>query len=55
MAIKFEHVSHQYKSIDNKGYLALNDVNLSIENTGEFITLIGETGSGKSTLVQHDP
>jgi energy-coupling factor transport system ATP-binding protein len=53
MAIKFEHVSHQYKSIDNKGYLALNDVNLSIENTGEFITLIGETGSGKSTLVQH--
>ncbi|MGM0435628.1 MAG: energy-coupling factor transporter ATPase [Bacillota bacterium] len=53
MAIKFEHVSYQYKSIDNKGYMALNDVNLTIENTGEFITLIGETGSGKSTLVQH--
>ncbi len=53
MAIKFEHVSFQYKSIDNKGYLALDDVNVVIENTGEFITLIGETGSGKSTLVQH--
>jgi|AntRauTorcE11897_2_1112592.scaffolds.fasta_scaffold02462_9 energy-coupling factor transport system ATP-binding protein len=53
MAIKFEHVSFQYKSIDNKGYLALNEVNVAIENKGEFITLIGETGSGKSTLVQH--
>lgn len=31
---------------------ALNDVNISIEE-GEFIGLIGHTGSGKSTLVQH--
>ncbi len=32
--------------------VALRDVNLSIED-GEFIGLIGHTGSGKSTLIQH--
>lgn len=32
--------------------MALNNVNISIEE-GEFIGLIGHTGSGKSTLVQH--
>lgn len=31
---------------------ALNDVNLSIDS-GEFVGLIGHTGSGKSTLIQH--
>ena len=31
---------------------ALDDVNLYIED-GEFIALIGHTGSGKSTLIQH--
>lgn len=32
--------------------VALSDVNLEIE-AGEFVGLIGPTGSGKSTLVQH--
>ena len=32
--------------------VALRDVNLIIED-GEFVGLIGHTGSGKSTLVQH--
>ncbi len=32
--------------------MALDDVNIKIED-GEFIGLIGHTGSGKSTLVQH--
>ncbi|CDG03028.1 Putative Cobalt ABC transporter, ATP-binding protein [Clostridium chauvoei JF4335] len=32
--------------------MALNDVNIEI-NEGEFIALIGHTGSGKSTLIQH--
>ena len=31
---------------------ALNQVNLDI-HAGEFIALVGHTGSGKSTLVQH--
>ena len=31
---------------------ALFDVNLEIED-GEFVGLIGHTGSGKSTLIQH--
>ena len=31
---------------------ALNDVNISIEQ-GDFVAIIGHTGSGKSTLVQH--
>ncbi len=31
---------------------ALHDVNLAIED-GEFVGLIGHTGSGKSTLIQH--
>ncbi len=53
MAIKFERVSFQYRGVDDKGYLALADINLSIAAQGEFITLIGETGSGKSTLAQH--
>ncbi len=53
MGIKFERVSYQYQGIDQRGYLAIGDINLSINAAGEFITLIGETGSGKSTLVQH--
>lgn len=31
---------------------ALDDINLEIKD-GEFVTLIGHTGSGKSTLIQH--
>ena len=32
--------------------VAIKDVNLEIKD-GEFIGLIGHTGSGKSTLIQH--
>ncbi len=53
MAIKFNRVDFKYKGHDKKGYLALSNINLSIDGEGEFITLIGETGSGKTTLVQH--
>ena len=53
MAIKFEQVNFSYPSFDGKNFSALENINLEIEQKGEFITLIGETGSGKSTLVQH--
>ena len=53
MAIKFEQVSYAYIGIDGSSYNAIHNINLEIKDTHEFITLIGETGSGKSTLVQH--
>lgn len=53
MAIKFTDVSYQYSSPDGSLFNALEHIDLTIPNKGEFITLIGETGSGKSTLVQH--
>lgn len=53
MAIKFEQVNFSYPSFDGSTFSALKDINLEINEFGEFITLIGETGSGKSTLVQH--
>lgn len=52
MAIKFEQVNYSYKTF-NDSFSALKHINLDIKEKGEFITLIGETGSGKSTLVQH--
>ncbi len=52
MQIKFEHVYHTYSKKTPFEYKALNDINLELE--GHFFTsLIGQTGSGKSTLVQH--
>ena len=43
-----------YTYAENTAYkqTALNNINLTI-NEGEFIGLIGHTGSGKSTLIQH--
>jgi len=53
MGIQFKDVSYGYQSIEGGLFQAIKDINVSIESTGEFITLIGETGSGKSTMVQH--
>ena len=53
MAIKFEQVNYEYIGADGSKFSAIKDINLDINDKGEFITLIGETGSGKSTLVQH--
>ncbi|QMS85212.1 energy-coupling factor transporter ATPase [Candidatus Xianfuyuplasma coldseepsis] len=53
MAIKFEQVGYHYRGADGSIFEAIKEINLEIDETGEFITLIGETGSGKSTLVQH--
>ncbi|SEK94716.1 energy-coupling factor transport system ATP-binding protein [Pseudobutyrivibrio ruminis] len=47
-----DHVSYKYSPNTAYEVKALDDVNLSIKE-GEFIGIIGHTGSGKSTLVQH--
>ncbi len=52
MSIIVNHVNYIYDSDTTLSHKALDDVNLVIED-GEFIGLIGHTGSGKSTLVQH--
>ena len=51
MSITVNHLSFRYNPGTPMEQVALNDVNLQI-NEGEFIGLIGHTGSGKSTLVQ---
>ncbi len=52
MSIILDHVSHIYGDDTTLAVKALDDVCLVIPN-GQFIGLIGHTGSGKSTLVQH--
>jgi energy-coupling factor transport system ATP-binding protein len=52
MAIKFREVSHVYSKGTPFEKTALNNINLHIEK-GQFVGLIGHTGSGKSTLIQH--
>lgn len=52
MSIIINHVHHTYDADSALPVKALTDINLVIED-GEFIGLIGHTGSGKSTLVQH--
>ena len=52
MSIAVEHVSYVYMAGGPYETAALKDVSLQIGD-GEFVALIGHTGSGKSTLVQH--
>jgi len=52
MPIVLDHVNCIYGADTKHSVHALDDVNLTIED-GQFIGLIGHTGSGKSTLVQH--
>lgn len=52
MAIILDHVSHIYEEGTSMETAAIKDVSLVIPD-GQFIGLIGHTGSGKSTLVQH--
>ena len=51
-AILLDHVEYCYSEGTAYKIKALNDINLSIEK-GQFIGIIGHTGSGKSTLIQH--
>ncbi|MDD5944297.1 MAG: energy-coupling factor transporter ATPase [Clostridia bacterium] len=52
MSIKINHLTHIYGADTAFEKKALDDINLEI-NDGEFVGLIGHTGSGKSTLIQH--
>lgn len=52
MSIKIENLTHVYMPKSPFEKKALDNVNLVIED-GEFLALIGHTGSGKSTLIQH--
>ncbi|MEE6657011.1 energy-coupling factor ABC transporter ATP-binding protein [Pediococcus acidilactici] len=52
MSIKFKSVSYVYQAHTPFENLSLKDVNLTIP-TGSYTAIIGHTGSGKSTLIQH--
>lgn len=52
MSIRVENVSYIYYAQTPMEKQALYDVSVTIDD-GEFIGLIGHTGSGKSTLIQH--
>lgn len=52
MSIKVEHVDYIYGQGTAFEKKALDDVNLELPD-GQFLGIIGHTGSGKSTLIQH--
>lgn len=52
MSIEMQHVTYIYGEGTAYERKALDDVNIRIE-AGEFVGIIGHTGSGKSTLIQH--
>lgn len=52
MPIAVEHLSHAYSNGGVLSMPALEDVSLTIRE-GEFLCIIGHTGSGKTTFVQH--
>lgn len=52
MDIKFKNVSYFYNYGSSLAYEAIKKINLTIPS-GSFTSIIGKTGSGKSTLIQH--
>ena len=52
MPIEISHLTHTYMPGGPFAHTALEDVSLTIRD-GEFVGLIGHTGSGKSTLIMH--
>lgn len=52
MSIKLEHINYIYSPGTAYEKQALKDISLEITQ-GEFVGIIGHTGSGKSTLIQH--
>lgn len=52
MQVKTENLEYIYMAGTPYAKTAISDINIEI-NSGEFVGLIGHTGSGKSTLIQH--
>ncbi|MCE5285032.1 MAG: energy-coupling factor transporter ATPase [Pelosinus sp.] len=52
MSIELKNISYIYMKNTPFEHMALQNISLTI-NPGEFVGIIGHTGSGKSTLVQH--
>ena len=52
MSIALEHVNYIYSPGTAYEKCALKDISLEIQQ-GQFVGIIGHTGSGKSTLIQH--
>lgn len=52
MPIEVKHLVHTYSEGSAFQSTAINDVSVTL-NDGEFICVVGHTGSGKSTFVQH--
>ncbi len=52
MSVEIKNLSHTYSQGSPFEFRALKDINITIED-GSFIGIIGHTGSGKSTLIQH--
>lgn len=50
--LEIKHLDHIYSQNSPFEFHALKDINIAIES-GEFVGIIGHTGSGKSTLIQH--
>jgi hypothetical protein len=51
MGINFQNVDFKYSK--KASYKQLDQVSLNIDEKDEFVMIVGHTGSGKSTLVQH--
>ena len=54
MGISFKEVTHKYPGVKRKQFtIALDNINLDISDKNEFVAIVGKTGSGKSTLIEH--
>src|SRR5690625_5942433 len=52
MDITFENVSYTYQAGSPFEHHALEDISFRVPS-GSYVAIIGHTGSGKSTLIQH--